>query len=125
MKTFSDLVWNRVMNYLKEENEKIFRQFAEATGTGSAVYGIENVWESAQEGKGLILLVEKDFSQPAFIGNNKFKLFLHPLVSEHKTITDSVNDVIEIVLEKGGKVVFMDNGELRDFSKIGLLLRYK
>ncbi|MGP8216626.1 MAG: hypothetical protein ACLQQ4_13760 [Bacteroidia bacterium] len=123
-KTFSDLVWTQVMNYLKEENEKIFTQFVEATGTGLAVYGIENVWEAAQEGKGLALLVEKDFSQPAFLGNNKFKLFLHPPVTEHKIVTDSVNDLIEIVLEKGGKVVFMENGDLKDFRNIGLLLRY-
>ena len=125
LKKFSDLVWKQVKDYLDQENEKTFKQFVEAYGTGLAAWGIESVWKAAKEGKGLTLLVEKDFSHPGFLAKNEFKLLHNPPNTLHKTITDSVDDVIEIVLKNGGNVVFFDNGKLDDYGNIGLLLRYQ
>jgi hypothetical protein len=125
LKKFSDLVWEQVMNYREQENEKIFKKFVEAFNTGWTAWGIESVWKAAKEGKGLTLLVEKDFSHPGFIGKNDYKLLNYPPDSLHKIITDAVDDVIEIVLKNGGNVVFLENGKLNDYKNIGLLLRYK
>lgn len=125
IKKFQALVWKQVKNFLKQEDEKVLAQFKEAYGTGMAAWGIEKVWQAAQEGKGLTLLVEKDFSHPAFHGENKYKLLHGRPNAGQKIVMDAVDDVIEIVLKKGGSVVFLENGQMEDFNKIGLLLRYK
>ena len=125
LKIFSDLLWDQVMNYLANENEKIFKQFVEAFDTGWTAWGIESVWKAAKEGKGLTLLVEKDFSHSGFLGKNEYKLLHQPPNGLHKIIADAVDDVIETILKKGGKVVFLENGKLKDYNNIGLLLRYK
>ena len=121
---FSDLVWEQVLNYLNQRNEIIFKQFVEAYGTGMATSGIENVWKATKEGKGLTLLVEKDFSHAGFLAKNEYKLLLHPPATLHKIIADSVDDVIETILKKGGNVIFLENGKLNEYDNIGLLMRY-
>lgn len=123
-KTFSGLVWDQAMNYMDQKNEIIFKKFVEAYGTGLAAWGIGNVWEAAIEGKGMTLLVEKDFSHTGFLAKNEYKLLFDPPNILHKIITDSVDDVIEIIMKKGGNVVFFENGKLDDYGNIGLLLRY-
>ena len=124
LKAFTDLIWEQVMNYMNPKNEIIFKQFVEAFGTGRAAWGIESVWRAAKEGKGLTLLVEKDFSHTGFVAKNEFKLLYRPPNTLHKNITDSVDDVIEIILKKGGNVIFLENGKLDAYNHIGLLLRY-
>ena len=125
LKIFSDLVWEQVIDYRANENEKIFKQFVDAFDTGWTAWGIESVWKAAMEGKGLTLLVEKDFSHAGFLGKNEYKLLHHPPASLHKIITDAVDDVIEIILKKGGNVIFLENGKLNEYNNIGLILRYK
>jgi predicted transcriptional regulator len=39
-------------------------------------------------------------------------------------IDDAVDEVIEIVLAKGGRVVFVEDGALNDHKHIALILRY-
>ena len=39
-------------------------------------------------------------------------------------IPDAVDEVIETVLNKGGEVVFTENGQLDTYQRIALVLRY-
>ena len=39
-------------------------------------------------------------------------------------VNNAVELIINIVREKKGKIVFVDNGELKDFNGIALKLRY-
>ena len=85
---------------------------------------ITEVWQLAQEGRGSTLIVETDFHYPARV--DETGLFLTP--AEDPTapdvIDDAVDDLIETVMAKGGKVVFVDDGVLEQYQHIAMILRY-
>lgn len=112
-----DYIHKNIQQKINELNEKI--------GTSMAVSGIQEVWSVAREGRGLELLVEKDYHAPGFLEKGK-ELFihLHPPKSEHITITDAVDDLIELVMDKGGSVYIAEDGELSAFGSIALTTRY-
>ncbi len=88
------------------------------------VKGLRKVWEAANAGKGLLLLVERDFRQPAYIAAGSDQIRLHPPKGAYKYVSDAVDDAIEKVLQKHGQVFFAEPHELAKFENIGMMLRY-
>ena len=71
------------------------------------------------------LLIEKSFEIKAFTANqNSWHLFLQPPQKQHTELKDAVNSLLEILLEKKGRVVFTENGMLSDHQHIVLITRY-
>jgi hypothetical protein len=118
-------VWEEVQNYFKNKNKTIISNLHELSLEMVAV-GLEKVWKAAKEGKGLELILEKDFESKGFITNNGYDLKLEkPTDTENYLfVNDAVELIINIVREKNGKIVFVDNGEMKDFNGIALKLRY-
>ena len=110
-----------------EENEKVelIHKFTEAIGAHKCVWGVKDVWEAAMEGRCDTLLVEKDYLLPAMFTN---ELFIVNLNGQKENLSpqtsDVVNNIINMVIAKKGKVVFANNDELGSFKKIASLLRY-
>ncbi len=119
-----ELSFEKIKAYLKEEENKALEKLEEALGKKLAVTGIRGVWMAAKEGKGLLLLVEKDFASPGFINPVDSKLYAHPVQQKHEIITDIVDDIMELVLEKKGKVILVENGKLDKYERIALIARY-
>ena len=90
------------------------------------VFGIANVWTAAQERKGGLLVVEKDYACKAKIGSDKYDLILDDLdIDEpYVTLKDAVDDIIELVVKSRGDIVFVNNGKLEEFNKIALITYY-
>ncbi|MDV3307954.1 MAG: hypothetical protein LOY03_03960 [Cyclobacteriaceae bacterium] len=86
--------------------------------------GIQNVWLAAQAGRGLTLLVEKDYETTGYVVDGYPQLFLSEPSREHKTLPAAVDEIIETVIAKGGNVLFADNGALASLDRIALQLRY-
>lgn len=87
---------------------------------------MKNVWEAASEGKGLTLLVEKDYQITGYHQlSSETEIFLTPPVGKYKVVLDVADDIIEIVKEKGGNIVILENGALKNFNHIALILRYE
>ena len=116
--------FEKIKEFLNLEADKLLIRLDDALGKKLAVYGIVNVWKASQEGKGLILLVEKDYEIPGFITDDASEIFLHPPKKPHEIIKDAVDDVMETVIGKNGKVVIVENGKLVKFEGIALILRY-
>jgi hypothetical protein len=73
----------------------------------------------------LVLLVEKDFMKSGFLKeSDQFNLYLSPPAEKHQIIADVVEAIMDIVLEKNGKVLVVENGKLTEQDQIALLLRY-
>jgi hypothetical protein len=124
IKELEDLCWPAVRSFLDEQNKKWIIEFREKIGERLGLYGIQEVWKAAKEGRALKLLVEKDYKIPGFVDTDESILHLHPPRGSHKIVADAVDDCIEIVLEKSGQVYFVDNGLLGDYGKIALITRY-
>jgi Ca2+-binding EF-hand superfamily protein len=118
------LIWPEVKKGFAEIREKVLKQLEEAISSKKAARGIDEVWKAANEGRGEILLVEINYQYPAKL--EKIGLQLIPVEPNNgpEIMDDAVDEVIEIVLNKGGKVYFVENGKLEEKSKIALILRY-
>jgi hypothetical protein len=101
------------------------QELGERMGTGLSAEGISSCWTAAREGKGLLLLVEKDYRTVGFLlPGSENQLHLHPPAAKHRIVTNAVNELVHVVLEKKGEVLVVDNGLLRDHQRIGLIRRY-
>jgi len=86
--------------------------------------GVQEVWVAAHEGRGLTLLVEKDYECPGYVVEGVPQLYLNKPTEEHKVIPAVVDEIIETVIRKGGNALFADNDALTSMDRIALQLRY-
>ena len=108
------------------DQQEILDDLEEAMSNKRCVFGIANVWTAAQERKGGLLVVEKDYACKAKIGSDKYDLILDDLdIDEpYVTLKDAVDDIIELVVKSRGDIVFVNNGKLEEFNKIALITYY-
>lgn len=117
--------WNSYETYLKSKVDELIAQYSDKVGSGLGVSGIQEIWTAALEGRGLNLIVEKDYKVPGFtIPDNEYFLTLRPPKQKHNTMPDAVDEIIETILEKGGDVIFAENGKLGEFGHMVLITRY-
>ena len=72
-----------------------------------------------------MLLVEKDYSVPGYLINgDDYNLHLHPPKKLDEVMPDAVSSLIELVFEKNGDVVIVENGSLANYHGMALITRY-
>jgi hypothetical protein len=85
--------------------------------------GIHEVWALANDGRVATLIVENSFTFPARLDENSQ---LHPAEDAgHPDVNDDiVDDTMEVVLQRGGNVVIVDDEALAAHQRIAAVLRY-
>ncbi len=115
-------VWPLVKKIMSEKRNEFIKDIEDAVGQGKYVSGLTNLWRFANEGRISLLVAEENYHQPCRLNeDNTITLINKP---EQGMIEDAVDEAAEIVLQKGGKVVFVDDGLLKDYNKIAAVLRY-
>ncbi|MDH5379275.1 MAG: hypothetical protein OEW75_00380 [Cyclobacteriaceae bacterium] len=112
---------------IKHQNEEIknkINEFTEKDTLQQLAKGIQEVWTAAHESRGLTLLVEKDYTQTSYLCDGDPTLYLQAPKGKCTLVPDAVDEIVEIVIEKGGKVFFTEEDKLRNFDHIALLLRF-
>lgn len=94
----------------------------EGIGSGRTVVGIKATWDAAIEGRGRTLLVEEDFDYPARTVDRRLEPAGDP--GAPGVVDDAVDELIEVVLDRGGDVVITAPGALGVHGPVALLLRY-
>lgn len=121
----AETAWRKIREHVANSHKELLNKLEEDIGKQLAVEGIREVWRVAKEGKGLVLLLEKDYQERAYLKpGNDTCLHLAPPPGDYEMIPDAADDAIEIVREKGGNVAILENGALDKFYHIALLLRY-
>ena len=100
--------WLLIKSFIDQQKSKLVDEFKEKLGAGLAVYGLEDVWKAAKDGKAFKMLVEKEYNRTAFITQE----------------ANTVNEIMSTVLEKNRRVLIVENDALKDFKRIALLTRY-
>ena len=98
----------------------------DAMSNDKLVNGIKEVWAVATQKNCQLLVVEKDFIYPARHGAHPDSIYRED-ENFHNTpfyIKDAVDDIMEMVLESGGDVEFVDNGALKDYGHIAMIKYY-
>ena len=117
----SKIIWPEAKKGFAEIRNEVIKKIDAAVSANKFATGIQEIWNLANEGRGLILLVEINFAVSGIIGN------------DHVEVTDSlvegatediIDELIENVVSKGGNVVFFDNDSLEKYGRIAMILRY-
>lgn len=101
------------------------KQLEEAERKQKLTSGIKNVLEEVLAHKGKLLVVEKNFIHPEEHDRKGCQIY-SVIKSDNKFsyITDTVDVVIEKILEAGGDVEFVEEGCLENYDRIALIHRY-
>jgi len=104
-------IWPVVQSWLQGKEQRAISSFMQQKWQGHTVEGIKAVWPAVHEGKGLKLLVEKDFAAP----------YTH---QPHQVILDAVDDVLHQLLKKKREIIFVPQDALQEHQHIALLVQY-
>jgi len=112
-------------DWKKVKMEDLHHQIEKAADAGKLSKGMIEVWKSASNRMGRLLIVEKDFVYTAEQGASEEVIYKPGLpYNKFSYIKDAVDDVIEKVLEHGGDVEFVDKGMLSEYGHIALIQYY-
>ena len=118
------LVWPLVEAAMAERRAQYLEELNKAVGQNKVSSTVGEVWRNAHEGRGQLLLVEEDFHFAGRLDETGAILLPAEDPSAPGVIADAVDDIIETVLSKQGRVGFVPDGQLAQFQQIALILRY-
>lgn len=118
------LVWPLVETNLASQRQQVMEELGRAISERKVASTVGEVWRFAHEGRGALLLVEEDFHYPATVDASGMHLSPADDATAPGVMDDAVDEIIEVVLSKQGRVVFVDNGQLDQHQRIALILRY-
>lgn len=101
----------------------LLNQLEEARYYNRLALGMKEVWHEAVSHNGRLLVVEKNYMYAAHTGGSDDWIY-NKSGNKFSYIKDAVDDVIEMVLENGGDVEFIDKDMLTQYKKIALIKHY-
>lgn len=118
------LVWGPLNTALEQQRQQVMPEIDQAIGARLLARGINEVWQAANEGRGRLLVVEQDYHYPARLDGSGMQLVPTDDPTAPGVMDDAVDEIIETVLHKSGRVRFVENGKLESHQHIALILRY-
>lgn len=116
-------VWKMVQSIRQAQQAEALQALDLAMGAQNVVSTVGEAWRLAHEGRGKLLLVEKNYHVPAILTEDgRFELVEQSGGVE--VMDDAVDEIIEAVLAKGGEVAIVDDNALAIHQRIALTLRY-
>jgi peptide subunit release factor 1 (eRF1) len=109
-------------NATASRRAEVIDELVEAIGPGRGMVGIKPVWDATLGGRARVLLVEEDFVYPARVVDGRLEPAGDP--DSSGVIDDAVDELIELVLDRGGDVAIVEPGALGPHGPVAALLRY-
>ena len=120
----AEAVWPKVEEYFNRRRREVRQEIEDAFKARRFAAGVEEVWQLAHQGRGHLLIVEEGFEYPALPSEDGWTIQPAEDTTSPSIIDDAVDEIVEAVIAKGGHVIFLPDGELSDYGRIGLILRY-
>jgi len=115
-----------VADWKKVLQADLLNKIEEAVSLNKISVGINEVWKTASQKRGKLLIVEKNFMYPAVQGDSPDIIYQYKnSVNTPFYIKDAVDDIIEKVLANGGDVEFADGQLLKKYDSIVLIEYYE
>jgi hypothetical protein len=120
----SSRVWPAVERMLHEETARAIDELERAGGAARHISGVTETWTLANQGRGDLLLVEESFEYPAYVDPNNGQVTGTDDRDRPGVIDDLVDEIIEVVLARGGRCHIVPDGSLAGYDRIAMKLRY-
>jgi hypothetical protein len=120
----SRIVWPEAKAAFAERRQARLGELDAALAGGRLASGVQEAWSAATQGRGATLFVEDGFRYPAQLGEDGMWLIPTEDVTGTDTMDDAVDEIITAVLDKGGEVIFVEDGVLEQAEHIALVTRY-
>ncbi len=110
-------------NYLRSRQDEALELLERRSGTGRTASGMQAVWLAARTERPEMLVVDQSFFYPARLSDDGDLVLPATDVDHPEVIDDAVDEVIEVVLQRGGWVALVDPGRLDAHDRIALTVR--
>lgn len=114
--------WPVVDAWLAEQRLQTLGQLEHAQSQQKALSDLNDIFHAANEGRADLLLVERDYIQPARIVDSNLVFADDP--NEEGVYDDIVDEIVDKVIEMGGRVVYLPEDALANYQKCALIVRY-
>ena len=110
-------------DYLRSRAHQALQLIEERAGSGRVLTDINSAWLAARWERPEMLAVEEDYFYPARLGVDGDSLVPTDEVDHPDVIDDAVDELIEIVLSRGGWIALLAPGDLPGGTRLALTLR--
>lgn len=118
-----DLIRPVLRDYLTSRGEDALRHVERRARTGRVLRDIDSAWLAARWERPEMLVVEEHYYYPARLDDSGDTLTPADDVDHPDVIDDAVDELIELVLSRGGWIALVAPGELPDNTHLALTLR--
>ena len=107
-----------IADWKKVKEDNLLHRLEKAADERKLAKGVKEVWKQASNHRGRLLVVEKNYRCNADI------IYQEEEPYQRFYIKDTVDDIIEKVLEQGCDVEFVETATLKDYQQIALVNYY-
>lgn len=109
----------------RDRRSEVLARFDGVKGTKHGVVGLQDAGKAAVMGRVETLLVESPYAELGRFNRSTGEVVLAANGGEHAAHEDVVDEIVETVMERGGEVIFYQDGRLGGAgAPIGAILRY-
>jgi Bacterial archaeo-eukaryotic release factor family 3 len=112
-----------IESYLRSRQDEALALLDQRQGAGRVVSGMPAVWLASRTERPEMLAVEQGLFFPARVSPDGDFLEAATDVEHPDVLDDAVDEVIEVVLRRGGWIALVEDGGLADRDRIALSLR--
>jgi len=116
--------WPLVQEHLAKVNLEKKSDLLKAVASGKYLSDINDIYRAIKEGRIDTLFLEEGLYQAAEITEDHITLVNVDEATEKHIVDDVYDELIELNMAYGGKIVFLPAGELADFQGFGAITRY-
>ncbi len=117
-------IWPSVTDMFDQRHREAFAELDRAAGARRSAIGVGQAWVHANLGRGAHVVVEENFCYSARINLQSHDLTAAADITHPEVVDDIVDEIIEIVLAKGGRATIVPDGSLASRGRLALALRY-
>ncbi len=115
--------WEMIKNLQQERRTQAIEEMQESVAGKGVLTDLQEIYQAAIDGRADLLIVHEDFAQPVLMKDERtFDLIDDPTL--HNATDDIVSLIAWNVIDKGGRVVFTMQDQIKTLGKIALKLRF-
>lgn len=121
-----EVAWPEMKGALEERRNQILQDIDQAVSQNRFVTDLDEAWQASLDGRVDTMVVEENHHLPARVSEDGRTLTLLETGKEagDDALADAVDEMVEYVMQSGGKVTFVPEGHLSQHDGLVMLTRY-